>query len=158
MDRPSRAVHPAASPTHHHGGHGHRKARRPARLVPVAATRQTPLERPGRARGRELIPELEALGKRFAAETIEDRGDQELAAAIGERAAAVETWRQTYLEDFIPFAHGVRQLGIYYNDAVQPDDPYEFVRLLQGQQMVASRRNSSLRALAQQVASNQALL
>ncbi len=49
---------------------------------------------------------------------------------IEERYAAVEKWQQIYLDDFIPFAHGVRQLGIYYNDAVQPEDPYEFVRLL----------------------------
>ena len=121
--------------------------------------------RPGRRRLRalaervagQLIPELEALGKRFAAETIEDRDDQGLAAAIGERYAAVKTWQQIYREDFIPFAHGVRQLGIYYNDAVQPEDPYEFVRLLQGEQMVASRRNGALRVLAQQVGSNQVL-
>jgi pyruvate,water dikinase len=52
------------------------------------------------------------------------------------------------LDDFIPLAHGVRQLGIYYNDAVKPEDPYEFVGLLQGQQMVASRRNRALQELA----------
>ena len=121
--------------------------------------------RPGRRRlsglaervAGQLIPELEALGKRFAAETIEDRDDQGLAAAIGERYAAVKTWQQIYREDFIPFAHGVRQLGIYYNDAVQPEDPYEFVRLLQGERMVASRRNGALRVLAQQVGGNQVL-
>jgi len=96
----------------------------------------------------ELIPELEALGDRFAAEGIQDYGDQDLADAIEERYAAVEVWRQIYLDDFIPFAHGVRQLGIYYNDLVQPQDPYEFVGLLKGQQMVASRRNQSLQGLA----------
>ena len=64
-------------------------------------------------------------------------------------------WRQIYLDDFIPFAHGVRQLGIYYNDAVQPDDPYEFVGLLKGQRMVASRRNQALQALAEQVRADQ---
>jgi pyruvate,water dikinase len=105
----------------------------------------------------ELIPELEDLGERFALEAIEGHGDQELANAIQERHAAVDKWRQIYVEDFIPFAHGVRQLGIYYNDAVQPEDPYEFVGLLRGQQMVASRRNQALQALAEQVRANQAL-
>ena len=105
----------------------------------------------------ELIPELEELGDRFALEAIEGHGDQELANVIEERHAALEKWRQIYLEDFIPFAHGVRQLGIYYNDAVQPEDPYEFVGLLRGQQMVASRRNQALQALAEQVRANQAL-
>jgi pyruvate,water dikinase len=96
----------------------------------------------------ELIPELEALGEQFAAEAIQRYGEGDLAAAIEERHAAVEAWRQIYLDDFIPFAHGVRQLGIYYNDLVQPQDPYEFVGLLRGQQMVASRRNQALQELA----------
>jgi phosphohistidine swiveling domain-containing protein len=105
----------------------------------------------------QLIPELEALGKRFAAEAIEGYDDEALATVIEERFAAVETWRQIYVDDFIPFAHGVRQLGIYYNDALQPDDPYEFVGLLKGQQMVASRRNRALQELAEQVRSDEAL-
>jgi phosphohistidine swiveling domain-containing protein len=105
----------------------------------------------------ELIPELQDLGKRFALEPIEELGDQELAAAIEERHAALEEWRQIYLDDFIPFAHGVRQLGIYYNDALKPEDPYEFVGLLRGEQMVASRRNQALQGLAEQVRRDQAL-
>jgi pyruvate,water dikinase len=100
---------------------------------------------------------LEDLGKRFASERIETMDDQALAAAILERHAAVEKWRQIYVEDFIPFAHGVRQLGIYYNDAVQPDDPYEFVGLLRGQQMMASRRNKVLQELAERVRGESAL-
>ena len=105
----------------------------------------------------ELIPELESLGERFASEAIEQYGNRELVHNIEERYAAVEKWRQIYLEDFIPFAHGVRQLGIYYNDAVHPEDPYEFVNLLRGQQMVASRRNQALQALAGQVRADRAL-
>jgi pyruvate,water dikinase len=110
----------------------------------------------GRVTG-ELIPELDELGERFALEFIEEHADQELANTIEERHAAVEKWQQIYLEDFIPFAHGVRQLGIYYNDAVQPKDPYEFVGLLRGQRMVASRRNQALQTLAEQVRVDQAL-
>jgi phosphohistidine swiveling domain-containing protein len=121
--------------------------------------------RPGRRRlsalaervAGQLIPELHALGERFAAEALEDADDRALAKAIEERHAAVETWRQIYMDDFIPFAHGVRQLGIYYNDAVQPDDPYEFVTLLKGQQMVASRRNDALQKLAEWVRSDESL-
>jgi phosphohistidine swiveling domain-containing protein len=105
----------------------------------------------------ELIPELQELGERFSLEAIEELGNQELAAAIEERHAALEEWRQIYLDDFIPFAHGVRQLGIYYNDVVKPGDPYEFVGLLQGEQMVASRRNVALQALAEQVRRDQVL-
>jgi pyruvate,water dikinase len=104
-----------------------------------------------------LIPELEALGQRFAAEPVEEMEDPHLAIAIEERHTALEKWRQVYLDDFIPFAHGVRQLGIYYNDAVRPADPYEFVDLLGGQQMLASQRNDALRALGRQVQSNNEL-
>ena len=99
----------------------------------------------------ELIPELQDLGERFALEAIGELSDEDLAAAIEERHAALEEWRQIYLDDFIPFAHGVRQLGIYYNDVLKPEDPYEFVGLLRGEQMVASRRNQALQALADHV-------
>jgi pyruvate,water dikinase len=99
----------------------------------------------------ELIPELEQVGRKLAKKRVEDLADGALSAAIRERQEAVEKWREIYLEDFIPFAHGVRQLGTYYNDAVQPDDPYEFVALLKGEQMLASRRNQSIRSLADQV-------
>ncbi len=96
----------------------------------------------------ELIPELEGLGARFASEPIETLDDGALAAAIAERAAALEHWRRIYHDDFIPFAHGARQLGTYYNDAVRPADPYEFVGLLRGERMVAVSRNRALEHLA----------
>ncbi|MEJ2210198.1 MAG: PEP/pyruvate-binding domain-containing protein [Anaerolineae bacterium] len=99
----------------------------------------------------ELIPELEEVGRRFAAEAVEELDDRGLVGAIEARRAALDTWRQVYLDDFIPFAHGVRQLGIYYNDAVQPEDPYEFVGLLRGQQMLAQRRNQALVRLAERL-------
>ena len=105
----------------------------------------------------ELIPELQDLGERFALEALGELGDEDLAAAIEERHAALEEWRQIYLDDFIPFAHGVRQLGIYYNDVLKPEDPYEFVGLLRGEQMVASRRNQALQALADHVRTDPAL-
>ena len=96
----------------------------------------------------ELIPALEAEGERFAAEDLAHLDDAALAGAIETRAAALEHWRQVHEEAFIPFAHGVRHLGQYYNDAVRPRDAYEFVGLLQGQRMLASERNRALTALA----------
>jgi phosphohistidine swiveling domain-containing protein len=105
----------------------------------------------------QLIPELEAVGERFAAEAIEGYDDGVLASTIGERREALDRWRQIYLDDFIPFAHGVRQLGIYYNDAVRPEDPYEFVGLLRGERMIASQRNQALASLADRVHGDPAL-
>jgi pyruvate,water dikinase len=88
------------------------------------------------------------LGENLAGERVEDLPNDGLAAALQERYAHVRTWRRVYHDDFIPFAHGVRQLGIYYNDAVHPEDPYEFVQLLRGQEMRASRRNRAVADLA----------
>ncbi len=105
----------------------------------------------------ELIPELEAVGDRLSAEPIETYDDAALAAAIETRSAAVDAWRQIYLDSFIPFAHGVRQLGTYYNDAVRPEDPYEFVGLLRGERMAASQRNLALLDLAGQLAASNPL-
>jgi phosphohistidine swiveling domain-containing protein len=112
--------------------------------------------RPGRRRlgdlakrvAEELIPQLEREGERLAREALGGYDDGQLAAAIEERFAAVQAWRQIYLDEFIPFAHGVRQLGTYYNDAVRPEDPYEFVGLLRGERMVVSERNQALGNLA----------
>jgi pyruvate,water dikinase len=96
----------------------------------------------------ELIPALEAEGDRLAAEELTDLPDAGLADAIAARREALVRWRQVYEEAFIPFAHGVRRVGQYYNDAVRPEDPYEFVGLLRGQRMLASERNRALAELA----------
>jgi len=96
----------------------------------------------------DLIPKLEAEGERFAKEDLSVLDDQQLADSIEQRHAALESWKKIYWDEFIPFAHGVRYLGTYYNDAVQPEDPYEFVGLLKGQQMISTQRNDKLISLA----------
>ena len=82
-----------------------------------------------------LIPELEALGHRFAAQSLSEVEDASLAEALSARLQAVEHWRRVYRDEFIPFAHGVRQLAMYYNDWVQPEDAYQFVGLLRGENL-----------------------
>ena len=104
-----------------------------------------------------LIPELTELGERLAAEPVENLSDRDLASAVQERLALVRRWRQIYIDDFIPLAHGVRQLGVYYNNAVRPDDPYEFLRLLEGEDMLAVKRNRLLSELARSVAEDNGL-
>ena len=96
----------------------------------------------------ELIPQLAALGASLAAEPLDDIDDDGLANALRHRHDLLEHWRRVYAEDFIPFAHGVRRLGTYYNDAVRPDDPYEFVALLSSENRLAQRRNDELQRLA----------
>lgn len=98
-----------------------------------------------------LIPELEHLGHQWATQNIEKLDDSRLADCMEERRSSLKAWREIYKKDFIPLAHGVRYLGAYYNDAIQPRDPYEFMLLLRGQNFLASRRNAALEHLAQQV-------
>ncbi len=121
--------------------------------------------RPGDARlkalrkrvAERLIPELESVGQAFAAEQLDLLEDQQLADAIERRGAALAKWKQIYWDDFIPFAHGVRRLATYYNDAVHAQDPYEFVGLLRNQPLVAKQRNAAIGQLAQQLAANDRL-
>jgi phosphohistidine swiveling domain-containing protein len=98
-----------------------------------------------------LIPELERLGAQLATQNIEILDDSHLAECMEERLSTLTSWREIYKKDFIPLAHGVRYLGAYYNDALQPRDPYEFMLLLRGQDFLASRRNAALEHIAQQV-------
>ena len=117
--------------------------------------------RPGDARLKELrqrvagqlIPELAAEGEALAAEQLDLLDDQQLADAIEKRSQTVAKWKKIYWDEFIPFAHGVRRLATYYNDAVQPEDPYEFVGLLRDQPLLAAQRNRAISELAQQLAS-----
>lgn len=104
-----------------------------------------------------LIPELEAQGQALAAEELALLDDQQLADAIERRDDVVARWKQIYWDDFIPFAHGVRRLATYYNDSVQPEDPYEFVGLLRDQPLVATQRNEAIAQLARQLASSDGL-
>jgi pyruvate,water dikinase len=105
----------------------------------------------------ELIPELQAEGERLAAEDLDSLADHQLADALEQRQEAIARWKKIYWDEFIPLAHGVRRLATYYNDAVQPDDPYEFVALLQNQPLVALQRNRALGELARQLSDNPAL-
>ena len=105
----------------------------------------------------ELIPALEDEGERLAREDLDDYTDQQLASTIESRFESLEKWEKIYWDDFIPFAHGVRQLARYYNDAVRPDDPYQFAGLLQKQDMLAMRRNRAFAELADRLRANPVL-
>jgi phosphohistidine swiveling domain-containing protein len=107
----------------------------------------------GRVTG-DLIPRLEAEGTCFAAEELAPYDDSQLAAAIEERLESLHKWQKIYRDEFIPFAHGVRQLARYYNDMVRPADPYEFVGLLKSQDMLASQRNRAMARLAARLRTN----
>jgi rifampicin phosphotransferase len=96
----------------------------------------------------ELIPEMLREADRLAARSLSSFQDADLVREIEERARAYKKWKGIYWDDFIPLAHGVRLFGMVYNDAVRPDDPYEFMDLLGATAMVSLERNRALEELA----------
>ncbi len=99
----------------------------------------------------ELIPKMMEEADRLSRVDLAPLEDGALADAIEARAGVHRTWVGVYWDEFIPFAHGARLFGQVYNDAVRPSDPYEFVDLLRGTQMVSLERNRRLEDLADQI-------
>lgn len=97
----------------------------------------------------ELIPALAAEGLRMAAEAIEALPDAALVVSGLERSETLERWRGVYEDAFIPLAHGVRALGLLYNDTLEPRDPHEFVELLRGESFLATQRDEVLARFAE---------
>ena len=46
--------------------------------------------------------------------------DRQLASEIRRRKEIYDGWVETYYKEFIPFAHGMRLFGHFYNDTVKP--------------------------------------
>ena len=105
----------------------------------------------------KLIPGMIAAAESLSAVDPADLSDQGLAAEIKKRWEINHKWVNIYWADFIPYAHGVRLFGQVYNDAVQPDDPYEFIDLLTNTDMASIARNNMLMELAGIIRSDQRL-
>ena len=99
----------------------------------------------------EHIPDMIRLAENLSAVDLGRLSDRELASEIRLRWDVNTTWANIYWADFIPFAHGIRLFGQVYNDALKPDDPYEFVNLLTLTDMASLERNRLLEDLAGQV-------
>ncbi len=102
----------------------------------------------------ELIPGMIEEAEELAAQAVAKLSDQALAAEIERRQAIHEDWVDVYWDEFIPFAHGIRLFGQVYNDAVRPDDPYEFMDLLAATEMASLERNQALEQMAAIVRAN----
>jgi pyruvate,water dikinase len=96
----------------------------------------------------EEIPAMVAAADRLGARPLDELDDAELVAAARARKAEHDHWVDVYVADFIPFAHGARLFGRAYNDALRPDDPYEFADLLTATPMLSLRRNAALERVA----------
>jgi pyruvate,water dikinase len=104
-----------------------------------------------------FIPAMVDEADRLSKLDLNKLSDQDLAAEIKRRWEINQKWVTVYWEEFIPFAHGIRLFGQFYNDAVQPDDPYEFIDLLSDTQMVSVKRNRMLEELAEMIRSDPGL-
>ena len=105
----------------------------------------------------ELIPEMTKTAEALAEVDLAGLSDSDLLAEIVRRSEINTHWNNVYWADFIPFAHGMRFFGQVYNDTVQPEDPYEFMRLLGQPAMQSTARNDMLAELAGMIRGDPAL-
>ena len=105
----------------------------------------------------ELIPAMIEEARVLAGMDLSALTDRELLEEIRRRSDLESKWVSVYWEEFIPFAHGVRLFGQYYNDVVRPQDPYEFVRLLGATEMESLERNRLLEEMAAKVRADNGL-
>lgn len=95
-----------------------------------------------------ILPDMAGAARELAAVALERLNDQSLAQALDEREQALDQWREVYWRELIPFAHAMRLFGVFYNDAVRPEDPHAFIELLSGPELTAVTRNEALQGLA----------
>lgn len=103
---------------------------------------------------RDLIPEMIAEAERLGRKPLADLSARDLCREIEERQKIYDHWVSVYWADFIPFAHGIRLFGQVYNDAVTPEDPYEFMALLEKTGLKSMERNQLLEELAEMIRSD----
>ena len=102
----------------------------------------------------EIIPEMNREAKNIQNRKISQLSDTELISEINQRAERLKHWYRVYWDEFIPMAHGARLFGQVYNDKVKPLDPHEFTELLSGEDLLSTRRNERMRAIAKTLRDN----
>jgi len=96
----------------------------------------------------EIMPGMEAVAAQFAQVDLANLADDALVEEFRQRLQQQQYWEEAYRSDCIPMAHGIRLFGEFYNDAIQPEDPFEFLELLQGGELRALARNRRMADLA----------
>jgi len=100
------------------------------------------------------IPAMIIEGDSLAAIEMDSLSDEQIADEIERRQRLFRKWNDIYYASFIPLAHGIRLFGQTYNDALRPADPYEFMDLLGGTEMIGLERNRVLGRMADRIRSN----
>jgi rifampicin phosphotransferase len=106
---------------------------------------------------KELIPAMVEEAERLSHQNFTALFDIQLADEIARRMDIHGRWVAIYWSDFIPFAHGMRLFGQFYNDTVRPEDPYEFMDLLGRGQLKSLERNQRLEEMASMIRRNPSL-
>lgn len=96
----------------------------------------------------QLIPALKDEVRRFEREAGPPWSREELAGRLKTLGEGYRKWKKIYWDEFIPFAHGIRNFGTYYNDLMGPEDPYEFMYLLRSDDLLARSRDRQMEGLA----------
>ena len=105
----------------------------------------------------QLIPQLKLEIAELAKKSLTNLAPEGIVDVISDRNSRLTYWQQIYHDEFIPFAHGVRQFGVFYNDVIKPKNPFEFIGLLLGQSLLATSRNTQLLEIAKMVKKNNQL-
>ncbi|MBW2471018.1 MAG: PEP/pyruvate-binding domain-containing protein, partial [Deltaproteobacteria bacterium] len=95
----------------------------------------------------EYFPAMISEAAKLAETDLRVLSDLELAAEIEKRRGIKDKWTGIYWDDFIPFAHGMRLFGRFYNDTISPQDPFEFVELLSQSPLLSVNRNKALQKI-----------
>jgi len=96
----------------------------------------------------ELLPQMDRAAQKLAVTDFSSMSDMELKEEIEKRKDTYKKWKDVYWDEFIPLAHGMRLFGQFYNDTLNPEDPYEFMDLLSGEDLIALERNKSLQKIS----------
>jgi pyruvate,water dikinase len=95
----------------------------------------------------ELIPQMVEEARGMAQIDPAPLSDRDLSGEIERRLQIGKKWDDRYKEYCIPFAHGMRLFGQVYNDKLKPENPFEFMDLLGGADMIGVQRNRMLENL-----------
>jgi pyruvate,water dikinase len=102
----------------------------------------------------ELLPQMEVEAREMGRIAMALLSDRELAGEIERRLQIGKKWDDLYKEFCIPFAHGMRLFGQVYNDRLKPENPFEFMDLLSGADMISLQRNRMMESLVKWVRRN----
>jgi pyruvate,water dikinase len=102
----------------------------------------------------DLLPRMVEEAKGMAQIALLSLSDRELAGEIQRRLQIGKGWDEQYKEFCIPFAHGMRLFGQVYNDQLKPENPFEFMDLLSGADMISVQRNRMMESLVRRVRRN----